>query len=126
MFKHFAIKTTAKHDEKFAKMIFASVYPLYVLKVEKKGRTKNELHKVIEWLTGYSEIELQKLIQQKLNFEAFFCAATINQNAHLITGVICGYRVEDIENKLTQNVRYLDKLVDELAKGKSMEKIMRK
>lgn len=114
-----------KHDERFAQMTFAMVYPLYLAKVEKKGRTKEELHQVIEWLTGFDEMKLQKLIEEKVTFEIFFRNATINPNASLITGVICGYRVEDIENKLTQKVRQLDKLVDELAKGRKLEKIMR-
>ena len=108
-----------------AKMIFASVYPLYLTKVEKKGRTKDELHQVVKWLTGFDEKNLQELINEKVTFEAFFQKASLNPNAHLITGVICGYRVEDIENTLTQQVRYLDKLVDELAKGRKMEKILR-
>ena len=106
-------------------MIFGSVYPFYVEKVEKKGRTKEELHQVIEWLTGYNTKKLQELIKEKVTFETFFAKATLNPNAHLITGVICGYRVEDIENPLTQKARYLDKLVDELAKGRKMEKILR-
>lgn len=106
-------------------MLFSSVYPLYVEKVEKKGRTKEELHQVIEWLTGFGEKKLQELINEKVTFETFFQRATLNPNARLITGVICGYRVEDIEDPLTQQVRYLDKLVDELAKGKKMEKILR-
>lgn len=114
-----------KHDERIAKMTFTSVYPHYVTKVEKKGRTKEELHQVIEWLTGYDEKKLQELIDEKVTFETFFRKASINPNAHLITGVICGYRVEEIENPLTQQVRYLDKLVDELAKGRKMEKILR-
>ena len=106
-------------------MIFASVYPMYLAKVEKKGRTKEELHEVIEWLTGYDEIKLEKMINEKVTFKTFFQQAAINPNAHLITGVICGYRIEEISNPLTQQVRYLDKLVDELAKGKKMEKILR-
>ena len=106
-------------------MTFASVYPHYVTKVEKKGRTKDELHQVIKWLTGFDEKKLQELIDQKVTFEGFFKKAKINPNAHLITGVICGYRVEEIENPLTQQARYLDKLVDELAKGRKMEKILR-
>lgn len=118
-------KTTAKHDEKIAKISFASVYPYYVKKVETKGRTKAELHEVIEWLTGFNEKKLQKLIDKKVTFEEFFAAAKLNPNARLITGVICGYRVEEIENPLTQKVRYLDKLIDELAKGRKMEKILR-
>lgn len=113
------------HDERFAKMTFSSVYPLYLAKVEKKGRTKEELHQVITWLTGFGEKALQKLIKDKVTFEEFFQQATLNPNAHLITGVICGYRVEEIENPLTRQVRYLDKLVDELAKGRAMEKILR-
>ena len=119
------MNTTKAHDEKIAKLTFASVYPHYVTKVEKKGRTKEELHQVIEWLTGYDEKKLQKLIAEKVNFEKFFQGATLNLNANLITGVICGYRIEEIENPLTQQVRYLDKLVDELAKGRKMEKILR-
>ena len=106
-------------------MIFGSVYPHYVAKVEKKGRTVDELHEVIEWLTGFDEVKLRELIAAKATFETFFQQATLNPNAPLITGVICGYRVEEIENPLTQKVRYLDKLVDELAKGKKMEKILR-
>lgn len=113
------------HDERIAKMTFASVYPHYLAKAEKKGRTKAELHQVIEWLTGFNEKRLQKHIEEKVTFEQFFQHATLNPNAHLITGVICGYRVEEIENPLTQQVRYLDKLVDELAKGRKMEKILR-
>ena len=116
---------TKNHDERFATMTFALVYPLYVTKVEKKGRTKQELNQVIQWLTGYDEKKLQKLIDEKVTFETFFQKAKLHPNAHLITGVICGYRVEDIKNPLTQQVRYLDKLVDELAKGKKMEKILR-
>ena len=113
------------HDERFAEMTFSSVYPLYIAKVEKKGRTKAELHKVIEWLTGFDEQKLQAQIDAKSTFEAFFQQATLNPNAHLITGLICGYRIEKIKNPLTQKVRYLDKIVDELAKGKKMEKILR-
>ena len=119
------MKNAQNHDQRFAEMTFASVYPHYVSKVEKKGRTKEELHQVITWLTGYSENMLQRLLQKTVTFEQFFKEATINPNAHLITGVICGYRVEQIENPLTQQVRYLDKLVDELAKGRKMEKILR-
>jgi hypothetical protein len=113
------------HNQRFAKMTFASVYPLYLLKVEKKGRTKAELHQVIEWLTGFDNQKLQDLIEKKVTFETFFQNASLNPNAHLITGVICGYRVEEIEDPLTRQVRYLDKLVDELAKGRKMEKILR-
>lgn len=119
------MNSTSNHDERIAEMTFASVYPHYVTKVEKKGRTKEELHQVIEWLTGYDENMLQKLIDKKVTFETFFQNATIHPNAHLITGTICGYRIEEIENPLTQQVRYLDKLVDELAKGRKMEKILR-
>ena len=107
-------------------MSFATVYPLYLLKIEKKGRTKSELNKVIEWLTGFDDQQIQKLIDAETNFNDFFNLAKLNPNAQLITGLICGYRVEEIENKLTQRVRYLDKLVDELAKGKTIEKIFRK
>lgn len=117
--------TTPEHDRRIAEMSFASVYPHYVAKVEKKGRTEEELLQVIEWLTGFDESTLQKLIEQKVTFEAFFRQATLNPNAVLIKGVICGYRIEDITTPLTQKVRYLDKLVDELAKGKAMEKILR-
>ena len=112
-------------DERIAKMTFATVYPLYLTKVEKKGRTKEELHQVIEWLTAFNEQKLHELIEERVTFEIFFQNAKLNPNAHLITGVICGYRVEAIENRLTQQVRYLDKLVDELAKGRKMEKILR-
>lgn len=119
------MSSTSHHDERIATMKFASVYPHYITKVEKKGRTKQELHQVIEWLTGYNEIKLQVIIESKDTFEIFFKNASINPNAHLIKGVICGYRVEEIENTLTQQVRYLDKLVDELAKGRKMEKILR-
>ncbi|MCA9284400.1 MAG: DUF2200 domain-containing protein [Phycisphaerales bacterium] len=117
--------TTPEHDERIAKMTFSSVYPHYVTKVEKKGRSKEELHQVINWLTGFDDNRLQRLIDEKVTFAAFFKQATLNPNARLITGVICGYRVEEIENPLTRQVRYLDKLVDELAKGKKMEKILR-
>jgi hypothetical protein len=119
------MKTSSTHDQRIAKMTFASVYPLYLAKVEKKGRTQDELNQVIEWLTGYNFKKLQELIKEKVSFETFFANASLNPNAHLITGLICGYRVEDIENPLTQQVRYLDKLVDELAKGRKMEKILR-
>lgn len=119
------MKTTPEHDEQMAKMTFASVYPHYVTKVERKGRTKEELHQVIEWLTGFDENYLQEMIDEKVTFETFFERAKLNPNANLITGVICGYRIEEIENPLTKQVRYLDKLVDELAKGKKMEKILR-
>lgn len=107
------------------KMSFASVYPLYIEKVEKKGRTKAELHEVLHWLTGYNEKTLQKHIDNKTNLETFFAQATLNPNVSKITGVICGYRVEEIEDKLMQKIRYMDKLIDELAKGRAMEKILR-
>jgi len=119
------MNTTDIHNERIAKMTFASVYPMYIAKVEKKGRTKAELDQVITWLTGFNNEKLKDLIEKKATFETFFQAASINPNAPLITGVICGYRVEEIENPLTQQVRYLDKLVDELAKGRKMEKILR-
>lgn len=112
-------------DERIAKLSFASVYPLYLDKVVKKGRTREELNQVITWLTGYDEEKLQELIQRNVSFETFFREATIHPNANRITGLICGYRVEHIENPLTRQVRYLDKLVDELAKGRKMEKILR-
>ncbi len=112
-------------DERIAQMSFASVYPLYVAKVEKKGRTKKELHQIIEWLTGFDNKKLQELIRANVTFETFFQHASLNPNARLITGVICGYRVEDIKNPLTQRVRYLDKLVDELAKGREIGNILR-
>ena len=117
--------TTPEHDARIAKMTFASVYPHDVNKVEKKGRTKSELHEVIQWLTGFDDDRLQKLIDEEVTFETFFKQATLNPNAPLIKGVICGYRIEDIENPLTRQTRYLDKLVDEIAKGRKMEKILR-
>jgi hypothetical protein len=113
------------HNQRFAKMTFASVYPLYLAKVEKKGRTEEELHQVIDWLTGFDSKKLRELIDVNVTFETFFQHALLNPNAHLITGIICGYRVEEIADTLTQKVRYLDKLVDELAKGRKMEKILR-
>ncbi|RED93025.1 DUF2200 domain-containing protein [Marinoscillum furvescens] len=119
------MKTTPEHDQRIAEMTFASVYPHYVTKVEKKGRTVEELHQVITWLTGFDEARMQELIVQKVTFKDFFAQATLHPNAGLIKGVICGYRVEEIETPLTQQVRYLDKLVDELAKGKKMDKILR-
>lgn len=120
------MKQPPSSDERIAAMTFASVYPHYVNKVERKGRTRDELHEVIQWLTGFNQSQLQKLIQEQVTFETFFQKAKLHPNAHLITGVICGIRVEDIGNPLTQKVRYLDKLVDELAKGKTLEKILRK
>jgi hypothetical protein len=117
--------TTPEHDAKIAKLTFASVYPHYVTKVIRKGRTEEELLLVIEWLTSYNKAELVALIESKATFVEFFENAKMHPNAHLIKGLICGYRVEDISNKLTQQVRYLDKIVDELANGKTLEKIMR-
>ena len=116
----------SEHDKRIATMTFSSVYPLYLAKIEKKGRTKKELHQVIKWLTAFDEKKLKELIDQKVNYKSFFQKAKLNPNASMIKGVICGYRVEEIENLLTQRVRYLDKLVDELAKGKAMDKILRK
>ena len=108
-------------------MPFANVYPLYIKKAEKKGRTKEDVDQVIQWLTGYDRKGLQELVDNKIDFETFFGKAPkINPNAKLITGIICGYRVEEIEDELMRNIRYLDKLIDELAKGKAMEKILRK
>lgn len=119
------MNTSNNHDERMAKMTFASVYPLYIAKIEKKGRTKEELHQVVRWLTGYDDKNLHMLIEEKVSFEVFFQRAKLNSNAELITGMICGYRIEEISNSLTRKVRYLDKLVDELAKGRAMEKILR-
>lgn len=119
------MKNSSAHNQRIAKMTFASVYPMYVEKVEKKGRTKAELHQVIKWLTNFDQKKLQELIKENATFETFFQEASLNRHAHLITGVICGVRVEEIEDPLTQRVRYLDKLVDELAKGRKMEKILR-
>jgi hypothetical protein len=113
-------------NTKIFKMAFARVYPLYIAKVEKKGRTRAELHTIIEWLTGYDESSLQKQIDTAVDFEAFFAQAPqMNPNATKITGLICGYRIEEIEHPLMRQIRYLDKLVDELAKGKAIEKILR-
>ena len=121
------MKVTAEKNDQVAKMTFASVYPHYVTKVEKKGRTKEELHRVIQWLTGFNEDQLQSLIEENVTFQTFFQRAKIHPNAHLIKGVICGYRIEEIpdEFELYRQCRYLDKLVDELAKGRKMEKILR-
>ena len=119
------MKTTPEHDKQIAKMTFASVYPHYISKVEKKGRTKEELHQVIEWLTGFDETKLKVHIADKVTFETFFQKAKLNPNAHLVKGIICGYRTEEINTPLTKQVRYLDKLVDELAKGRKMGKILR-
>ncbi|WP_299251780.1 DUF2200 domain-containing protein [uncultured Lacinutrix sp.] len=117
--------TTPEHDKRVAEMKFFSVYPHYVTKVEKKGRTIKELHTVIEWLTGFNEEKLQELIDEKVTFKTFFERATLNPNAELIKGVICGYRIEDIETPLTKQARYLDKLIEELARGRKMDKILR-
>ncbi len=119
------MEVTAEHNERIANLTFASVYPHYVTKVEKKGRTVTELHQVIEWLTGFDEKKLKALIKEQVTFKTFFERATLHPNAHLITGLICGYRIEDLENPITRQTRYLDKLVDELAKGRKMEKILR-
>ena len=119
------MKNTNTHNQRIAKMTFATVYPLYLAKIEKKGRSKEELDQVITWLTNFDPIKVQELIEENVTFETFFEEASLNPNAQLITGVICGYRVEEIEDPLTQQVRYLDKLVDELAKGRKMEKILR-
>ena len=116
---------TKKHDQRIADMTFASIYPDYVAKIEKKGRTKEELHQVISWLTGFKEKDLQQMIESKATFEQFFAKASIHPNASLITGSICGYKIQEIKTPLTKQVRYLDKLVDELAKGRKMEKILR-
>ncbi len=112
-------------EERVAKMTFASVYPHYLAKAEKKGRTKKELHEVIKWLTGYGDKKLKTIIDDNVDFETFFKKCKLNKNAHLIKGVICGYRIEELESPLIKKVRYLDKLVDELAKGRKMEKILR-
>ncbi len=120
------MKTTDTHDQRIAKITITKVYPMYVTKVERKGRTKEDLDTAIEWLTGFSPKEVQKLIDSETTFADFFRKATLNKNAKLITGTICGYRIEEIQNKTTRQVRYLDKLVDELAKGRSMDKILRK
>lgn len=114
-----------KHNERMAKLTFASVLSHYVTKVESKNRSIEELYQVITWLTGFTKAQIQEMIDEKVTFETFFTKATLHEHAHLITGVICGVRIEEIENPLTQKVRYLDKLVDELAKGKKMEKILR-
>ncbi len=120
------MRETEKHNQKVATLTFASVYPHYIKKVQSKGRTIKELHQIIEWLTGFNENKLSKLIEENVTFENFFDQAKLNSNAYLIKGVICGYKIEEIENPLTKKVRYLDKLIDELAKGKEMETILRK
>ena len=120
------MKATPEHHKKMAKMTFASVYPHYLAKVERKGRTKAELHEVITWLTGFNDQELQKLMDEKATFELFFKSAKLHPHAHLITGTICGYKLAEIDNALTKQIRYLDKLVDELAQGRKIDKILRK
>lgn len=117
--------STAHHDEKIAKLTFASVYPHYVNKVVNKGRSEVELRAIISWLTGYPNEKIDEAIKENYTFSEFFENANVTPNAEKITGLICGYRVEEIQNPLTQKVRYLDKIVDELAKGKSVEKICR-
>ncbi|MEK9502491.1 DUF2200 domain-containing protein [Gaopeijia maritima] len=117
--------TTPEHDRRIAEMKFSSVYPHYVIKVEKKGRTKDELHEVIRWLTGFTDDEIAGHIERESTFEQLFADARLHPNAERITGVICGYRIEDIETPLTKQTRWLDKLVDELARGRKMEKILR-
>jgi hypothetical protein len=119
------MKAIQEHNERIAKLTFASIYPLYLAKIQKKGRTEEELIEVIQWLTNFNQNEISAQLNAKNTFEIFFEKAKINPNAKLITGLICGYRVEEIENTLTQKIRYLNKLVDELAKGKKMEKILR-
>ena len=120
------MKITSEHNEKIAKLTFSAVYPLYLVKIEKKKRTQTELDTVIDWLTGFNKKKIKELLKEKVTFEIFFKTASLNPNAHLITGMICGYHIEEIDNPLTQKVRYLDKLVDKLAKGRKMEKILRK
>lgn len=119
------MKATPEHHARVAKLTFASVYPHYVTKIEKKGRTIEELHEVIHWLTSFDESKIHEMIERKVTFEQFFDEAQLNPNAALIKGVICGYRIEDLDNELTKKARYLDKLIDELAKGRKMEKILR-
>jgi len=119
------MKATDEHNERVANLVFADIYPHYVNKIEKKGRTKEELHQVIHWLTGFTNEDLQKFIDDKVTFKTFFQKAKLHPNAHLIKGVICGYRIEEIDNTLTRQSRYLDKLVEELARGRKIEKILR-
>ena len=119
------MSTTKEHDERVANMTFASVYPHYVSKIEKKGRTKEELHDVIEWLTGFDAQKIEQLIAEKVTFQEFFDRATLHPNASLIKGVICGYRIEEITTPVTRQARYLDKVIDELARGRKIEKIKR-
>ncbi len=118
------MKTTDKHNQRVANMKFSSIYPLYLAKIEKKGRTKTELNQVIEWLTGFDEEKIESLINQKINFKDFFKQATLHPNAHRIKGLVCGYRIEEIDNATTRQTRYLDKLVGDLARGRKIEKIL--
>ena len=119
------MSTTPEHDKRIAELTFASIYPHYITKVEGKGRTKDELHDIIHWLTGFTEADLDRLVSEKATFQQFFAQATVHPNAELITGSICGYKIQDIITPLTKQARYLDKIVDELAKGKAIEKIKR-
>lgn len=119
------MKATEDHHRRVAQLTFAEVYPHYCAKILRKQRSLEELHQVIHWLTGFDSDELEVFIAEKVSFGEFFERAQLNSNAHLITGMICGYRIEELDNALTKKVRYLDKLVDELAKGKKMEKILR-
>ncbi|MDC0257199.1 DUF2200 domain-containing protein [Crocinitomicaceae bacterium] len=119
------MQATPEHNERVAKMKFSSVWPHYVNKVEKKGRTIQELYEVIEWLTGFDQVKLHQLIDEEVNFKTFFERANLHPNAHMIKGLICGYRIEELENETTRNCRYMDKLVEELARGRKMDKILR-
>ena len=119
------MNTTEKHNQRIARLTFAAVYPMYVKKVEAKGRSREELDQVITWLTGFDASRIDEMIQKQVTFEIFFQKASLNPNSKMITGMICGYRVEDIVDPLTKKVRYLDKLVDELAQGRKMDKILR-
>lgn len=121
------MQVTPEKNEKVAQMVFSSIYPHYLKRIEKNGRTKQELDQVIEWLTGFDEQKLQSLIKEKVTFEIFFQQAKIHPNAHLIKGVVCGYRIEEIEDKFDvyKQCRRMEKLIDELAKGRKMEKILR-
>ena len=121
------MQVTEEKNRKAGKLLFTSIYPLYLQKIEKKGRTKEELNKIIEWLTGFSENQINKMLNEKTTFKEFFEKAVINPKANLITGIICGYRIEEINDtfQLYKNCRYLDKLVDELSKGKELNKILR-
>ena len=122
------MKVTLEKEDKIAKMVFATIYQLYLNRLEKNGRTKEELNQILEWFTGFDKDEIQNLIKEKVTFKTFFERAKINSNAHLITGVVCGYRIEDIDNKFELYIkcRRMEKLIDELAKGRKMEKILRK